>query len=410
MANNRIKIIITLACLACQGVSCLWTAYSQERNGIWGVKAGAERMTVGSFRDTYTSLGFNSYTVEFDRSTLGTENDGSYAAGYNFPVFGIGLSYSTLSDVIFKSPSGHYSDMISLYGKLSRDLLRTRHVGFGYDVHLGMSYSSGYYDTQTNSGNWFFSSPVLLYVAGGGHLTWMVAPKLDIEARINVRHNSSARLSYPNGGLNYWGGGLAARYRFQSARPPAGDVFKTPRISEDSFAKKWTFELYAGGGVHACAGEWRALVKTVPKEELSNSLLKKWPMASLSADAIYRLSGRLGAGVTVDGFWCSNTERLRWADSILYTEEEVNASKGYSPFSAGVGIVQEIFYKNAALYVQEGLYLYRHMGIRGYHGPLYERAGIRYYPPALDPFFLSVCIKAHKFKADYLDLTVGIRL
>ena len=73
MANNRIKIIITLACLACQGVSCLWTAYSQERNGIWGVKAGAERMTVGSFRDTYTSLGFNSYTVEFDRSTLGTE-------------------------------------------------------------------------------------------------------------------------------------------------------------------------------------------------------------------------------------------------------------------------------------------------------------------------------------------------
>ena len=72
--------------------------------------------------------------------------------------------------------------------------------------------------------------------------------------------------------------------------------------------------------------------------------------------------------------------------------------------------MQEVFYRNAALYIQEGLYLYRHAGIRGEHGPLYERAGIRYYPESLDPFFVSVCIKAHRFKADYLDFTVGIRL
>ena len=98
------------------------------------------------------------------------------------------------------------------------------------------------------------------------------------------------------------------------------------------------------------------------------------------------------------------------ADSVLYEADEVASSKGYSPFSAGIGLVQEVFYRNAALYVQEGIYLYRHMGIRGEHGPLYERAGIRYYPPSLDPFFVSVCIKAHKFKADYLDFSIGIRL
>ena len=410
MAQHRTKIIITLACIAFQGVSCFWTAHSQDKGGVWAVKSGAERMTVGSFRDSYTSLGFNSYTVELDYATLGAKNDGSFASGYNFPTFGIGLSYNTLSNVHFKSEKGHYSDMVSLYGKISRDLVRTTHLGFGYDASLGLSYSPGYYDAQTNSANWFFSSPVLLYVAGGGHLTWMVAPRLDLEAGINVRHNSSARLAYPNGGLNYWGGGLSARYRFQSSRPPQGHIFRTSRISGDGHTRKWSFEFYGGGGVHTCAAEWRALVKTVPSDELSNSMLKKWPMASLSADVIYRLSGRFGVGGTLDGFWCSNTERLRWADTVLYGEEEVSASKGYSPFSAGIGLVQEIFYRNAALYVQEGIYLYRHMGIRGYHGPIYERAGIRYYPPALDPFFLSICIKAHNFKADYLDLTVGIRL
>ena len=407
MESYRHTLFLTLVCLAIQGLSCPG-AFSQDAAGAWSVKAGGDRMTIGSFRDSYTSLGFNSFNLEFDYATA-PGGKGSFADGYNYPIFGIGLNYNTLSDVNFRSASGHYDDMMSLYGIISRDLLRTRHIRFGYNVSLGLSYSSGYYDTQTNSANWFFSSPILLYVAGGGHLTWMIGPRLDLEADISVRHNSSARLAYPNGGLNYWGGGLSARYRFQDRTAPKGNVFKRRVISENLYEKGWSFELYAGGGVHACAAEWRALVKTTPKSELSNSLLRKWPMASLSIDAIYRFAGRFAAGFTADGFWSSNTERLRWADSVLYTEEEIAASKGYAPLSGGLGIVQEVFYRNIALYVQEGIYLYRHSGIRGEHGPIYERAGMRYYPKTLDPFFCSVCIKAHRFKADYLDFSVGIK-
>ena len=410
MTKSHNRLLLTLVCVAIQGLSCPGVVFSQDNAGSWAVKAGADRMTIGSFKDSYTSLGFNSFNLEWDYITAPGGVDGSYAAGYNFPIFGIGLHYNTLADVKFKSKNGHYSDMVTLYGKISRDLVRTRHLGFGYNAFLGASYSSGYYDAQTNSANWFFSSPVLLFAAGGGHLTWMVTPRLDLEAEINVRHNSSARLTYPNGGLNYWGGGLSARYRFNAARPPRGNVFKTARISDRLFRKGWNYEIYGGGGVHACAAEWRAIVKTVPRDQLSTSLLRRWPMASLSADAIYRASGRFGAGFTADGFYCSNTERLRWADSILYSEEEVAASKGYSALSGGIGIVQEIFYKDFALYIQEGIYLYRHAGIRGEHGPIYERAGVRYYPAALDPFFVSICIKAHKFKADYLDLTIGIKI
>ena len=408
MARLYRDFFLTLACIAVQGLSCPGALSAQERSGTWAVKAGGDRMTIGSFRDTYTSLGFNAFTLEFDYATAGKAGDGSFASGFGFPVFGIGLTCNTLSDVRFKSRNGHYSDMLTAYGTIGRDLFRTRRLGFGYNVQLGLSYSSGYYDAQTNSANWFFSSPVLFYAAAGGHLTWIVSPRFDLEAGIMVKHNSSARLAYPNGGLNYWGGGLSARYRLAPSRPPRANVFKTPSIKGPG--KGWSYEIYAGGGVHACAAEWRAIVKTVPRDELSTSLLRRWPMASLSADAIYRTGGRFALGASADSFWSSNTERLEWADRILHTEEEVEASKGYSPFSAGIGLVQEVFYRNAALYVQEGIYLYRHMGIRGEHGALYERAGIRYYPPALDPFFISVCIKAHKFKADYLDLTLGIRL
>jgi len=370
------------------------------------VRAGYDRMTIGSFRDSYTSLGFNSFNLAYDFVTCGEE--GSFSAAYNRPVFSIGLTYNTLGDVVFRNPAGHYSGMVAAYGGVSRDLLRYGRFSLGYDLSLGLSYSDGYYHPVTNRPNWFFSSPVLMYVAGGGHITWAVMKRLDLIADISVRHNSSARFAYPNGGLNYWGGGLSARYHFQDRKPAMGRGFRTPRISGDLYEKGWNYEVYAGGGVHACAAEWLATSKTVDKETLAATHLRRWPMASLGFDAVYRLSGRFGLGAAADAFYCSNMEALEWADAIIYGEEEAAASS-YAPFSFGVGAVQEVFYKRTAFFIQEGFYLYRKAGIHGYHGRLYERAGLRLYPRALDPFFITVCIKAHKFKADYMDFTLGLR-
>ena len=370
------------------------------------VRAGYDRMTIGSFRDSYTSLGFNSFNLAYDFITLGEE--GGFSAAYNRPVFSIGLTYNTLGDVVFRDSSGHYSGMVAAYGGVSRDLLRYGRFSLGYDLALGLSYSGGYYHPVTNRPNWFFSSPVLMYVAGGGHITWVLTKRLDLIADISVRHNSSARFAYPNGGLNYWGGGISARYHFQDRKPATGRGFRTPRISEDLYEKGWNYEIYAGGGVHACAAEWLATSKTVDKETLAATHLRRWPMASLGFDAVYRLSGRFGLGASADAFYCSNMEVLKWADAVIYGEEEAAASS-YAPFSFGVGAVQEVFYKRTAFFLQEGFYLYRKAGIHGYHGRLYERAGLRLYPKALDPFFITVCIKAHKFKADYMDFTLGLR-
>ena len=371
------------------------------------IRAGADRMTIGSFRDSYTSLGFNSFNLAWDFVTRGEA--GSFSAAYNRPVFSIGLTYNTLDDVVFRSERGHYSPMVAAYAGIGRDLLRYGPFSLGYDISLGLSYSDGYYDPLTNPSNWFFSSPVLFHAAGGGHITWQLARRLDLIADISVRHSSSARFAYPNGGLNYWGGGLSARYHFQDRKPAPGKGFRTPRISDELYEKGWSYEIYAGGGVHACAAEWLAYSNTVSRVTLAETRLRRWPMASLGIDAIYRAGGRIATGVTINGFWNSNTDNLKWADSILYDAEANAASKGYSQFSYGVGLVQEVFYNNLALYVQEGVYLYRRMGIHAEHGWLYERAGFRYYPEALRPFFISVCIKAHRFKADYMDFSFGVK-
>lgn len=370
------------------------------------IRAGADRMTIGSFRDSYTSLGFNSFNLAWDFVTRGEA--GSFSAAYNRPVFTIGLTYNTLDDVVFRSDRGHYSPMVAAYAGIGRDLLRYGPFSLGYDISLGLSYSEGYYDPLTNPSNWFFSSPVLFHAAGGGHITWQLARRIDLIADISVRHSSSARFAYPNGGLNYWGGGVSARYHFQDRKPTEGRGFRTPRIDDALYEKGWSYELYAGGGVHACAAEWLATSKTVDRETLAATHLRRWPMGSLGFDAIYRLNGRFALGANASAFYCSNMEALRWADGIIYSEEEAAASS-YAPFSVGIGAVQEIFYKRTAFYLQEGYYLYRKAGIHADHGRLYERAGLRLYPKRIDPFFFSVCIKAHRFKADYMDFTLGLR-
>ena len=60
--------LTALVCLAAQGLSCFWGG-AQDKSSGWGFKVDANRMTIGSFRDSYKSTGFNTYTLEIDYIT-----------------------------------------------------------------------------------------------------------------------------------------------------------------------------------------------------------------------------------------------------------------------------------------------------------------------------------------------------
>lgn len=395
MSRGQIRIVAALALLLAQAIP----AGAQKDVAQHSAKIGAEWLAMVNYKEFYTKLDFQTYSLEYEWRPL----KGNFAAAYNYPTFGVGISYSTLSNVLFAGAYGRYADMVTAYGSFSRDLLAWERLSMGYNFSLGIAYTSEYFDALANQDNWFIGAPVLFHVSGGGHVTLKLTDRFGLEARLTAGHNSNARFAYPNSGLNYMGGGLSAKYTINPTTVPKKK--RTP-IPETDFAKGWHYEIYAGGGVHACAAEWLAISETVDNETLAATKLKRWPMASLSFDAIYRVSGKFACGATADAFYASNYETLRWADSVILGEE---SERGYSPFSGGVGLVQEIFYRNTALYLQECIYLYRKMGTSGYHGPMYERAGLRFYPPKISPLFISVCIKAHLLKADYADIALGVR-
>ena len=99
----RKTLITTLACIAVQGLLCLTDTKAQERPFHTAIKTGADHLVIGSFKDSYNQRQFNSFALEWDFVTDQAAGNGSFASAFNWPVFGIGLNYNTLSDVQFKS-------------------------------------------------------------------------------------------------------------------------------------------------------------------------------------------------------------------------------------------------------------------------------------------------------------------
>lgn len=390
------------------------SAAAQENTGRLSVALEGDYLTIVSYRNTYVpgKTIFPSHAVELDFSTLPTDGD-SFAAVMNYPVFGVGFGHSSLSQVEFRSPNGHYDDMFHLYGTMDRELLRRQWISLGYDALLGLTYTDGVYDAFTNTGNWFFSTRVLFYIGAGFHMKLRPIPgyrRLELETDAFFRHCSSARFGYPNSGYNGAGAGLTLRhYLNENAAVPASGQ-RQRKVSPDDWEaqKGMHWRMVAGGGVHACSAEWLAWCGRVKDPAQRRTDFRKWPMASLAAEAVYRYSGRFASGVSAEFFYNTTTGMLQEADTILYGSEAVEECSGYSPYSGGFGLVQECYYGPFALYVNAGMYLYRRMGIHADHGRFWQRAGLRCYPQRLHPFFFGASCKAHNFRAEYLDFTVGL--
>ena len=124
---------------------------------------------------------------------------------------------------------------------------------------------------------------------------------------------------------------------------------------------------------------------------------------------MYRYALKYATGISLDLYYSSNMKELEQCDRIIYGDEAVENCPGYDPISVGVALVQELYYRNLAGYIALGAYPYRHKGISGYQGWHYEKAGLRYYFPKYSITFAGFAIKAHNFRAENFEFTVGVR-
>ena len=233
----------------------------------------------------------------------------------------------------------------------------------------------------------------------GAYFRVQASPRLAIQADVNFRHNSNGRLFVPNGGVNSVSYGLVASYavgdhvlRPGARRPAEGDPLE----------QKFRVALFAGGGIHRCMAEYDADLLLPPEQRQDR--YTPWFKGSVGAEVDWRYSRRSSTGVQAEFWYLSNTEAIRRADDALYGP----AARRYSPFAAGIGLIQDFYFGSFTAGVGLGAYLFKESGVHEDNGRLYQKVYLRYYPPALKRVFAGAAIRAHRFgKADYIEFSIG---
>jgi hypothetical protein len=342
-------------------------------------------------------------TRMFDLRVGHLEADSSaFAAAYHHPSFGIGFTAVDLSRArMYVFPYGKNSytserlgNIYALYGFLDQPLLRLNPFRLSCNFDIGVAYNTDIYNREENMKKIFSSTPLMIYVGFELGLQARIFSQWECSIHAGARHFSNGRMGIMNKGINIIGADISLRYSFS----PEPDKF--PPVSAPPFQRHFYYHVLVGGGVQTYL-EDLAIYHNADHYRL-------YPKYIVTADALYRFSRIYAAGAGIDLFFVPSTASFKAWDEITYGEEATGLT--YQPFSAGISINQELFYKNFSITASFGHYLYRELGRRKDESRIYERAGFRYYLPEVHDLFFGAAIKAHDFsKAEYFEVTCGKR-
>ena len=315
------------------------------------------------------------------------------------PRLGLGFSYATLGSCEFV-PGSRAGDIYTVYGFVKRELVSAGAFSAGYFGQLGAALMTHYYDKTDNPGNLMYGGPFTFHAKGGLYARAQVSKDWSLGLDVGFRHNSASRLFIPNRGVNAVYAGLEAGYSIGSKTL---SPWKGRELDESQkINSRFRVSVFAGGGIHKCMAEFYA-ARPLPVE-LQPDSYTPWFKGSAGIEAAWRYCRRTSTALQLELHYLGNIEALKRADQALYGK----MADVYSPLSPGAGFMQELYFGQFSLGLGMGVYFYRQVGLKEYHGPLYQKVAFRLYPPALKTVYFGASLRAHTFdQADYLELSVG---
>lgn len=376
-------------------------------------KIDKEQVNVSAFaRNSHLLNGLNIYgnlAQTHDCATAGfsfgvntnPSDDNWYAWAYNFPHYGLGVSYSNMGSIRCV-PGSFLGDAYTLFGYSHFDLLRARYFSLGTNVELGLSYMTKKWNAQTNPLNYYVGSSVLVMVGVGLEAAFNITPRWEAGLNATVTHRSNGMLRTPNFGLNELALGLFARYNLsdrylgkRGAAPLRPDF------------KRWNYDVYFSAGVHSCDAERGVYLDKVLQEGEENrwGSFRPWLRLNLGAEVSYRYHPVFATGVGVDMSYTENWRRLAEYWELTHDGEKTSTC----PVYVGAYLQQSFYYRNVEVGIGLGVYLFKKLGIEDSKWN-YQRALIRYHFPKAGGIFLGFAMRAHSFdRSDTLEFSFGKR-
>ena len=369
---------------------CTMSAQSIDRNHL-SISADGRYSHVLNGHNIYSNLidthNYGIFDTKIGLSTL--PKDGNwFERAFNYPTFGIGLSYARMGALNFKNDS-RLGDIINLYGFAEFNLVRTRQFKAGPLIELGMAYSSQDYDYYTNPKNLYIGSKVFAMLGAGLQAEWMFTPQWALQAGFYLTHHSNGMFHSPNQGINEMAVSLGVRhYLGQKAYEPKSA--EAPQKPE--YAKGIHYNLFAAAGVHSCPIELDGILASDDPARTPPARFR----GVMGTEAVWRYTPVFATGIGLEADLDANN--YRQTDLLLKGQEDPD---GYSPLRIGAYLKQEFWYRRISLHIAAGVYLYKRCGLTEDISRTFEKIGIRYHFGQQSGLFAGLDLRAHQFDRSY---------
>lgn len=323
------------------------------------------------------------------------EDGGWYERAFNYPTFGIGLSYARLGMLDFKGPS-RLGDFVNLYGWAEFSLVRTRLFRAGPMLELGLAFTGKTYDYYQNPKNKYIGSNILFVLGLGLQAEWLFAPQWSLQFGAYLTHHSNGMIRSPNLGINEFSVGVGLRHYLSqesfNAKPSTAP-------DKPAYPKGLHWNVFAAGGVHSCPVELDAILVSDRPERLAPARFQ----GTVGAESVWRYSPIFATGIGLEANYVCNN--YRQADLLLTGGEDPD---GYSPIRIAAFVKQEFWYRRLSLHVAFGVYLFKRCGLTEDVKRTYEKIGLRYHFSKRGGLFAGLDLRAHLFDRSYaLEWSLG---
>jgi len=397
---NKLLFVITLV-LFCSILNAQTSEqYSIKIEGIHGNILACDTHIKELIKKPVTG---GELSIEFQ--TMGEKSWHQFNA---FPIVGVAAVYLNLGN------PHKLGNAFALYPYINYPLLRTSHLKLNLKAGVGMSYlTKTYYSTNKDSvgntlaglsgTNGAIGSAINVYFSGGGNIEIPISKGLSLMAEYTWNHMSNGSVVTPNSGLNLLNTFIGLKYcpNYKNTHTPAKQYV-------EYIPRKFSLEFIAAGGVR----------------QLYYKDNKSYPIASLSL-ALYRpLSNFYRMGIGVDGFYDGVYNGKTQLERTYITSDELK-----NKIRIGASWQHEILFGHLTAGFGFGLYLYDPLknlspynrakkeavhkpliykyNIEDEDGWFYSRAVLKY--SLSQHYFLSVALKNHLKKAEFIEWGIGYK-
>ena len=366
-----------------------------------------------------------SLAAELNYTALPTDSN-AIDADFGYPSLSVGFRYSVNDVTLHRRPdpawglaeevdyTSRLGNIATVYATFTRPIFRRRNWSADYTLGTGVGYTNRIYNKENNVDNELIGTRWLIYFTAGAHATWHFAPKWGLRMGIDFYHHSNGALYRPNKGANVLGPSIGISYepgyeylvREQENCSSRTYPHSSVASNRTAFRPYFFTKITAGVGGKTLHEDWQLTQFNTPpdEEDYRTADFHRYVTYSSQLDFMYRYARRWASGIGLDLFHVSYTGRVREID------EKYGRQYQHKPWSMGIALKHEVYYRRFIVNMSIGTYLYRRLGQNAsiMERPVYERIGVQYAIPGMGGLSAGFAIKAHDTKADLTELVLAM--